>query len=58
MPQRLAAAEWQPVQTARLQPLAKLLSVKRSQRCRACDHNLTKPEYNPGSIKFKIELLA
>ncbi|XP_061711546.1 dynactin subunit 4 [Cydia pomonella] len=58
MPQRLAAPEWQPTQVSRLHPIAKLLSVKRSQRCRACDHNLTKPEYNPGSIKFKIELLA
>ncbi|CAH0605459.1 unnamed protein product [Chrysodeixis includens] len=58
MPQRLASPDWQPVCVSRLHPLAKLLSVKRSQRCRACDHNLTKPEYNPGSIKFKIELLA
>ncbi|CAB3222810.1 unnamed protein product [Arctia plantaginis] len=58
MPQRLASPEWQPVSVSRLHPLAKLLSVKRSQRCRVCDHNLTKPEYNPGSIKFKIELLA
>ncbi|KAG6438496.1 dynactin subunit 4 [Manduca sexta] len=58
MAQRLASPEWQPAEVSRLHPLAKLLSVKRSQRCRACDHNLTKPEYNPGSIKFKIELLA
>ncbi|XP_049866779.1 dynactin subunit 4-like [Pectinophora gossypiella] len=58
MCQRLASPEWQPASVSRLHPLAKLLSVKRSQRCRACDHNLTKPEYNPGSIKFKIELLA
>ncbi|XP_041970865.1 dynactin subunit 4 [Aricia agestis] len=58
MAQRLAAPEWQPTNAARLHPLARALSVKRSQRCRNCDHNLTKPEYNPGSIKFKIELLA
>ncbi|KAG7307726.1 hypothetical protein JYU34_006297 [Plutella xylostella] len=58
MPQRLASPEWQPVLVSRLQPLPRALSVKRSQRCRQCDHNLTKPEYNPGSIKFKIELLA
>ncbi|CAH2071923.1 unnamed protein product, partial [Iphiclides podalirius] len=58
MSQRLASPEWQPSSVSRLHPIAKLLSVKRSQRCRACDHNLTKPEYNPGSIKFKIELLA
>ncbi|XP_072939402.1 dynactin subunit 4 [Epargyreus clarus] len=58
MAQRLAAGAPQPTSVSRLQPLARALSVKRSQRCRACDHNLTKPEYNPGSIKFKIELLA
>ncbi|XP_047528639.1 dynactin subunit 4 isoform X2 [Vanessa atalanta] len=58
MRQRLRAAEWQPRSAARLHPAARALSVKRSQRCRACDHNLTKPEYNPGSVKFKIELLA
>ncbi|XP_068631243.1 dynactin subunit 4 [Battus philenor] len=58
MAQRLASPEWQPGSASRLHPLPRLLSVKRSQRCRACDHNLTKPEYNPGSIKFKIELLA
>ncbi|KAL0832475.1 hypothetical protein ABMA28_000700 [Loxostege sticticalis] len=58
MSQRLASPEWQPSSVSRLHPLAKLLSIKRSQRCRVCDHNLTKPEYNPGSIKFKIELLA
>ncbi|CAK1545820.1 unnamed protein product [Leptosia nina] len=58
MPQRLASPEWQAQLVSRLQPIARPLSVKRSQRCRRCDHNLTKPEYNPGSIKFKIELLA
>ncbi|CAH0729130.1 unnamed protein product, partial [Brenthis ino] len=58
MPQRLASPSRQPRAAARLQPAARALCVKRSQRCRACDHNLTKPEYNPGSVKFKIELLA
>ena len=32
--------------------------IKRSQRCRRCEHNLSKPEYNPTSIKFKIQLAA
>ena len=32
--------------------------IKRSQRCRKCEHNLSKPEYNPTSIKFKIQLAA
>merc|ERR1719471_2663839 len=31
--------------------------IKRSQRCRRCEHNLSKPEYNPTSIKFKIQLV-
>ena len=29
-----------------------------AQRCRRCEHNLSKPEYNPTSIKFKIQLAA
>ena len=36
----------------------KHLMIKRSQRCRRCEHNLSKPEYNPTSIKFKIQLAA
>ncbi len=32
--------------------------IKRSQRCRKCEHNLSKPEYNPSSVKFKIQLAA
>lgn len=58
MAERLAQPEWQPTAVERLYPSPKQLLIKRSQRCRSCDHNLTKPEYNPGSIKFKIELLA
>ena len=34
------------------------LMVKRSQRCRECEHNLSKPEFNPASIKFKIHQIA
>lgn len=41
-----------------LYPKHKHLMIKRSQRCRKCDHNLSKPEYNPSSIKFKIQLAA
>jgi dynactin-4 len=26
--------------------------------CGRCEHNLSKPEYNPTSIKFKIQLAA
>ena len=39
-------------------PRHKHLMIKRSQRCRKCEHNLSKPEYNPSSIKFKIQLAA
>ena len=39
-------------------PKHKHLMIKRSQRCRKCEHNLSKPEYNPSSIKFKIQLAA
>jgi len=41
-----------------LKPQHKHLMVKRSQRCRECEHNLSKPEFNPSSIKFKIQLIA
>ncbi|XP_071808815.1 dynactin subunit 4-like [Asterias amurensis] len=41
-----------------LNPRHKHLLIKRSQRCRDCEHNLSKPEFNPSSIKFKIQLIA
>jgi len=34
------------------------LQVKRSLRCRDCEHNVSKPEFNPSSTKFKIQLSA
>ena len=34
------------------------MGVKRSLRCRKCDHNLLKPEFSPSSIKFKMHLIA
>ncbi|KAK8403023.1 hypothetical protein O3P69_000925 [Scylla paramamosain] len=58
MEQRLSSPEWQPEKTADLYPLHKHILVKRSLRCRHCEHNLSKPEYNPSSIKFKIQLGA
>ncbi|XP_033110123.1 dynactin subunit 4-like [Anneissia japonica] len=39
-------------------PPHKHLLIKRSQRCRECEHNLSKPEFNPSSIKFKLQLIA
>ena len=41
-----------------LKPNCIHLMVKRSQRCRECEHNLSKPEFNPSSIKFKIHQIA
>nr|XP_053641555.1 dynactin subunit 4-like [Cherax quadricarinatus] len=58
MVQRMASPEWQPEMTSDLYPLHKHILVKRSLRCRHCEHNLSKPEYNPSSIKFKIQLGA
>lgn len=56
--QRLMQIDTQPIFTADVYPRHKHLVVKRSQRCRICEHNLSKPEYNPSSIKFKIQLAA
>merc|ERR1711953_105797 len=58
MSQRLAQLEFQPDTITDLFPRHKHLMIKRSQRCRRCEHNLSKPEYNPTSIKFKIQLAA
>ncbi|KAL1139541.1 hypothetical protein AAG570_006524 [Ranatra chinensis] len=41
-----------------LHPQHRHFYIKRSLRCRQCEHNVSKPEYNPGSIKFKIQLAA
>lgn len=58
MTQRLVQLETQPQLISQLFPKHKHLMIKRSQRCRQCEHNLSKPEYNPTSIKFKIQLAA
>ncbi len=56
--QRLLNLDLQPEAMAAVFPRHKHLMIKRSQRCRKCEHNLSKPEYNPSSIKFKIQLAA
>lgn len=56
--QRFAQVEFQPESVDNIYPTHKHLMIKRSQRCRRCEHNLSKPEYNPTSIKFKIQLAA
>lgn len=58
MGQRLVQPEFQPDEVKLLHPRHKSLLIKRSQRCKVCEHNLSKPEYNPSSIKFKIQLTA
>ena len=56
--QRFQQMETQPSGVRDVFPRHKHLMIKRSQRCRKCEHNLSKPEYNPSSIKFKIQLAA
>lgn len=56
--QRLAQPSGQPYTVNKLFPQHKSLSIKRSLRCRNCEHNVMKPEYNPGSIKYRIQLFA
>ncbi|XP_077512590.1 dynactin subunit 4 [Amblyomma americanum] len=56
--QRLSQPELQSEYTAFLYPKRKPLLIKRSQRCRECEHNLSKPEFSPSSIKFKIQMAA
>ncbi|CAL1613942.1 unnamed protein product [Knipowitschia caucasica] len=56
--QRLLQPDFQPANASQLHPRHKHLLMKRSLRCRKCEHNLSKPEFNPTSIKFKIQLVA
>lgn len=56
--QRLLQPDFQPETVDLLYPPHKQLFVKRSLRCRACEHNVSKPEYGPISVKFKIQLFA
>ncbi|MCJ8735628.1 hypothetical protein PDJAM_G00249320 [Pangasius djambal] len=56
--QRLLQPDFQPAGASQLHPKHKHLLMKRSLRCRKCEHNLSKPEFNPTSIKFKIQLVA
>lgn len=56
--QRLSQPANQPETVNHLYPQHKSLSIKRSLRCRQCEHNVIKPEYNPSSIKYRIQLFA
>lgn len=54
--QRFATPELQNENIDDLFPIRKHLRVKHSLRCRVCEHNVVKPEYN--AVKFKIKHLA
>ncbi|XP_014681564.1 PREDICTED: dynactin subunit 4-like [Priapulus caudatus] len=56
--QSISQPELQWDTTSKLKPHRKTLLVKRSKRCRECEHNLIKPDFSPSSIKFKIQLIA
>lgn len=56
--QRLAQPAGQPYTVTHLFPQHKSLSIKKSLRCRQCEHNIIKPEFNPTSIKYRIQLFA
>ncbi|CAK8697288.1 unnamed protein product [Clavelina lepadiformis] len=56
--QRLYQPSRQIEQVEDFWPRKSTMFVKRSLRCKKCDHNIIKPEYNSSSIKFKIQLVA
>lgn len=58
MDQRLQHPELQAETINELRPQRKQFIVKRSQRCRSCEHNVSKPDFCPTSTKFKIQLAA
>ncbi|VDD95879.1 unnamed protein product [Enterobius vermicularis] len=41
-----------------LLPIKTSLLGRKGVRCRQCEHSLCKNEYNPSSVKFKIQVLA
>lgn len=56
--QRLQYPEVQAEKINELRPQHRQFLVKRSQRCRVCEHNVSKSDLCPQSIKFKILLAA
>ncbi|CDW52227.1 Dynactin subunit 4 [Trichuris trichiura] len=56
--QRLKIPETQPQYVSELLPLRKPLVVRKSVRCRSCEHNVIRGEYVPSSVKFKIQFCA
>ncbi|EUB54988.1 Dynactin subunit [Echinococcus granulosus] len=56
--QRHMAPALQPTETRSLEPRHKALAVKRSLRCKKCEHTLSKADFNPSYTKFRINLSA
>ncbi|XP_043579699.1 dynactin subunit 4 isoform X1 [Bombus pyrosoma] len=56
--QRLQQPDVQTENVNELRPQHRQLLVRRSQRCRVCEHNLCKPDFCSHSAKFKIQLAA
>lgn len=56
--QRIQNPALQPCSVNNLYPQHKSISIKRSLRCKQCQHNVLKPEFNPPSIKYRIQLYA
>lgn len=56
--QRLQHPEVQTEKINELRPQHRQFLVKRSQRCRVCEHNVSKSDLCPQSTKFKILLAA
>lgn len=54
--QRLQHPALQPASVNNLYPQHRGISIKRSLRCKQCQHNVLKPEFNPQSIKYRIQL--
>lgn len=58
MYQRCLMPAAQDAEVGKLEPRHMALAVKRSLRCRNCEHNLSKADFNPSAIKFRINLSA
>jgi dynactin-4 len=56
--QRLAYPSVQPTNVKDLWPRPFPLTAKRLRRCGKCDHMLCRAEYNPSSVRYKIQQIA
>lgn len=56
--QRLRNVDSQPGRLDKLMPTRKTLSVRKSFRCKRCEHNLSKADSTSVSTRFKIQLNA